>query len=193
MLLTHCINRAYTVGSPQTFDAFRGPSGLAVVRHYALNEHMLVDRRDQPKLGYFVADVERAGPYCMLAEARAMAHGDPTLIGYLVGSNFARGFPQYVRQFHAAYLALPALPSRRVAEASGDPEVVVRAIDAPGHGTYYAVVNTGWQAKPRVRIQLPRAKTVQDAATGQDLPVRDGAVELDFYPCQLRALLEVRN
>ena len=62
-------------------------------------------------LGYFVADIERAGPFCMMAEALAMANGDPTMIGYLVGSNYGRGFPGYVRDFNANFLALPALPS----------------------------------------------------------------------------------
>jgi len=188
VLLTHCFNRAYTAASPKTFDAFRGPTGLAAVRHYTLNENMLFDDRDQPKLGYFVCDVERAGPYCMMAEALAVAHGDPTMLGYLMGGNFGRGFPQYVREFNANFLALPALPSRRLADATNDPEIVVRAIATPNHGTYLAVVNTGLTAKPRVRLRLPLAGPFTIAATGQAIPVEDGRVELDFYPCQLRAL-----
>ena len=42
--MTHCFNRAYTVASPATFDAFRAPAGLAMVRHYALNENMMFDK-----------------------------------------------------------------------------------------------------------------------------------------------------
>ena len=61
-----------------------------------------------------MADIERAGPYCMMAEALAMANGDPTMLGYLLGGNFGRGFPQYVREFNANFLALPALPSERL-------------------------------------------------------------------------------
>ena len=49
-----------------------------------------------------------------------MAHGDPTMIGYLVGCNFGRGFPQYVRNFNANFLALPALPSQVVPQAASD-------------------------------------------------------------------------
>ncbi len=94
VLMTHAFNRAYTVGAPETFKAFRGPAGLAIVRHYALNEHMMFDREDKEQVGYFVADVERAGPCCMLGETRAMANGDPRCIGYLVGNNFAPGFPE---------------------------------------------------------------------------------------------------
>jgi len=187
VLLTHTFNRLYTVASPKTLELFRGPSGLAIIRHYALNEHMMFDKNDQPKLGYFVADIERAGPYCMLAEARAVAYGDPTWIGYLVGSNFARGFPQYVRQFNQAFLALPALPSERLPNASSDPEVVVRAIRTDRHGTYLAVVNTGLHAKQDIRIQLPDPGRATDAATGENLRVTDQSICLSLGPCQLRS------
>jgi hypothetical protein len=188
VLLTHGFNRRYTVASPKTFAAFRGASGLAIVRHYALNEDMMFDAREQPTLGYFVADVERAGPYCMLAETLAVAQGDPTMIGYLTGSNFARGFPRYVRDFHAAFLALPALPSERLPEACSDREVVVRRIPTSGAGTYYAIVNTGCTPKSAARITLPAHSSLRNAATGAVLSVRAGSLELDLYPCQLQAI-----
>ncbi|HWQ92677.1 MAG TPA: discoidin domain-containing protein [Clostridia bacterium] len=188
VLLTHAINRLYTVASPKTFEAFRGPSGLAVVRHYALNEDMMFARDDQPKLGYFVADIERAGPHCMMAEAMAMANGDPRFIGYLVGLNYGRGFPKYVREFNRAFLALPALPSTRLDKASSDAQVVVRAIPTKEHGTYLAIVNAGMTDKPDVEITLPSNAKITDAATGQLLESRDGKLRLSFYPWQLRAL-----
>ncbi len=147
VLLTHAFNRNYTVASPRTMDAFRTPSGLAMIRHYALNEHMMFDKSDKELLGYFVADIERAGPYCMMAEVLAMAHGDPTMIGYLVGNNFGRGFPVYVREFNANYLALPALPSTVVKDAASDSEVVVRRIDTAKHGTWIAAINTSLPRK----------------------------------------------
>ena len=187
VLLTHAINRLYTVSSPKTFDAFRGPSGLAVVRHYTLNENMMFDKADKPKLGYFAADIERAGPYCMMAEAVAVANGDPRYLGYLVGRTYVRGFPQYVRNFNAAFLSLPALPSRRLPQASSDPEVVVREIVTPKHGTYYAVVNIGMKDKPAVDIRLPAGK-ITDAATGESLTPAGGKLPLTLYPFQLRAL-----
>ena len=155
VLLTHAFNRLYTVASPKTFETFRGPSGLALIRHYTLNENMMFDKADKEKLGYFVADIERAGPYCMMGEAMAMANGDPTEIGYLSGGNFGRGFPEYVRAFNTAFLSLPALPSRIVTGASSDPEIIVREIVTEGKGTYYALVNTGMKAKTNVTIKLP--------------------------------------
>jgi hypothetical protein len=188
VLLTHAFNRAYTVGSAKTFEAFRGPAGLAIVRHYPLNENMMFDKKDEPKLGYFVADVERAGPYCMLAEARAMAYGDPRYLGYLVGLNFNCGFPEYVRNFNTAFLSLPALPSKVLPGAASDPEVVVRAIPTERHGTYLAVVNGGLTAKEEATIRLPTQGTVTDAATGEVLMRGGREIALSFYPCQLRAL-----
>jgi len=189
IMLTHAFNRLYTVASPKSLEMFRSPSGLAIMRHYALNENMMFDRNDQPRLGYFVADIERAGPYCMQAEAVAMANGDPTMIGYLSGGNFGRGFSQYVRDFNANFLALPALPSRRVDGAASVRDVVVRVIPTERYGTYYAVVNAGVGVQERVRIRLPGAKGgVRFAVSGDELQAVDGAVTLDLRPCQLVAL-----
>jgi len=186
VVMTYPFNRAYTVASREAFDAFRGPGGLAVIRHYPLNENTM-----DSKLGYFVSDVERAGPYCMLAEARAVARGDPRYIGYLSSSSFNRGFPEHVRRFNAAFLALPALPSRLLPGASGDPGIVVREIRTERHGTWLAVVNTGLGKKKDVAIGLPAAAVrggrVTDAATGEAVQTRRGALTLTLGPCELRS------
>ena len=183
VMMTLPFNRAYTVSEPRAFDAFRAPTGLAIARHYPLNETVM-----DKKLGYFVCDVERAGPFCMLAEARAVATGDPTHIGYLAAAVFTRGFPEHVRRFNAAFLALPALPSTRLPEACADSDVVVRAIETKGHGTYVAVVNGGLAARGDVTVKLPRGGKLTDAATGRAIEARDGAVTLSLGPCELRAL-----
>jgi hypothetical protein len=186
VMLTHAFNRNYTVASPRTMDAYRTPSGLAMVRHYTLNENMMFDKGDQDKLGYFLVDVERAGPYCMMAEALAMANGDPTMIGYLVGGNFGRGFPAYVRNFNANYLALPALASRVVKDAASDSEVVVRRIVTAEHGTWIAVINTSLNGKQNVSITLPHGQAT-DAVSGESVSTAAGKLRLDMYPCQLRS------
>lgn len=186
VLMTHGFNRAYTVASPKTFDAFRNGNRLAMVRFYPLNENMGFDKNDKEKLGYFVADMELAGPYCMLAEARAVANGDPTDIGYLSGNNFERGFPQYARAFNTAFLSLPALPSVVVPNASSDAEVVVRQITTPANGTYYAVVNTGLAAKKAVKIKLPRGGAVVNAATRTAVGNGD-TITMDLGPCELQS------
>jgi hypothetical protein len=186
VLLSHAFNRNYTVASPKTFDAFRAPQGLAIIRHYALNENMMFDKTDKNILGYFVADFEQAGPYCMMREALAMANGDPTMIGYLVGCNFGRGFPKYVRNFNANFLALPARPSRVVSSAASDPEVVVRQIDTKEYGTWVAVVNTSLESKQGVSIAMPSGR-VTAAVSCEEVSALEGRITLDMYPCQLRS------
>ena len=188
VLMTHAFSRAYTVGSAATFEEFRGPAGLAIVRHYPLNENMMFDRQGKAKLGYFVADIERAGPYCMLAEVRAMAYGDPRYIGYLCGLNFNRGFPEYARDFNCAFLSLPALPSEVLEGAANDAEVVVRRIATKKHGTYLAVMNIGVDAIEDVAITPGVKGKVTDAVSGEALAVKGGKVHLKMRPCQLRAL-----
>jgi len=182
VLLSLPFNRAYTVSGPKAFDTFRGPSGLAIVRHYPLNEHVL-----EKKLGYFVSDVERAGPYCMLAEARAMAYGNPRYIGYLAAASFNRGFPAHVRAFNAAFLALPYLPAETLKDACSDGDVVVRAMATQRHGTYLAVVNVALTAKKDVTITLPKHGRITDAAMGTALGSPRRKLRLSLGPCQLRA------
>jgi hypothetical protein len=188
VLLTHPFNRLFTVSSPKTLELYRAPAGLALVRHYTLNENMMFDANDKDKLGYFVADFERAGAFCMQAEAVAMANGDPTLIGYLVGNNFARGFPSYVRDFNANFLALPALPSKRIEGVSSAPSVVVRTIDAGRSGSYLAVVNTDCREQKQVKVKLPGSGSVTALASGALIARKNGEITLDLRPYQLLAL-----
>lgn len=188
ILFSYTFNRLYTVSSPGGFDVFRGPAGLAAVRHYPLNENEMYSGKTDDLVGYFVSDVERAGPYCMLAEARAIANGDPNFMGYLMGNSYARGFPEYVRAFNAAFLALPALPSMLDRTACVDPDIVVRVIKTPKHGTYLAVVNTSLQPKENVLIKLPPHSKAMNVATGTAISVSGGSVSFDFYPGELKSV-----
>ena len=193
VLPTFTFNRAYTVADSAALKEWETQSGMAMIRHSSLNEDMLriekgKDEKDLDPLGYFVADMERAGPYMMLAEARAMANGNPTAIGYLASNNFNRMFPQYARAFNAAFLALPALPSEVVEGAASDPEVVVRRIDAGKHGTWLVIVNPSYESKNKVKIQLPVKGRVTDATTGREVPVGKGFLVGNLSPCQLISL-----
>jgi hypothetical protein len=181
-LLTYSFNRAYNTSSSKAWDAFRTRSGLAAIMHYPLNEHSM-----EKSLGYIASDVEYAGPFVMLTEARAMAYGDPRYLGYLAASSFNRGFPEYVRNFNAAFLSLPALPSEVLPNASSDPEVIVRAIKTPQHGTYLAIVNVGFTDK-KASITLPSNGKLTDAATGKALTAANGKLQTSLYPCQLIAV-----
>ena len=188
ILLAYPFHRAYTVSRSEPLDAFRTKSGLAVIRHFPLNEHIIKNE----KVGYFVSDMERAGPYCMLGEARAMAYGDPRFIGYLSATSWTRGFPEYVRRFNAAFLSLPALPSKMIEGVCKDPEVVVRMIKTEKHGTYFAIINTGL-IKKQVVIKFPVSGEIISAVsgkkTGKEFPQGGGKLKLSLYPCELKSIL----
>ncbi len=188
---SYTFSRKFGLMDPDALQAFTTPSGLAMIRHYSLNENMLREEEGSKKmdqLGYFVSDMDRAGPFVMLPEALAMANGNPTNIGYLTSNNFNRLSPGYVRQFNAAFLSLPALPAKRLEGAASDQSVVVKEIDGGRHGTWLAVVNPTYEGKKGIAISLPRSGQVTNAATGETIPVSNGAVKLDLYPCQLISL-----
>lgn len=191
---TYSFNRLSSVSDPMALEAFETESGMAMIRHYGLNEDMLrvpkgKDGKDLDPLGYFAGDMERVGPHIMLPEVNAMANGNPTAIGYLTSNNFNRLSPAYVRRFNAAYLALPALPSKVVPDAASNGQVVVRRIDAGKHGAYYAVVNPGYTAVGEVTVALPDQGQVTNAATGEVLTQSaTGDIRLNLDACQLVAL-----
>ncbi len=187
--LTMAFSRQYTVSDPAAMEAFRTPDGLAMIRHYPLNEHCFgkTDKdADDHALGYFVTDFEEAGPYSMLAEARALAYGDPRFIGYLSGNSFQRGFPAYARAFNRAFLALPAVPSTRLDGASKNKAVVVRSYPTAKNGTWFAVVNTAMEDVRDVRIDLKQAK-LSDACTGEPVRLTGTVATVSLYPGQVLA------
>ncbi len=177
VMLTMAFSRQYSVADSDAMEAFRTPDGLAMIRHYPLNEHVM----KKEDVGYFVVDFEEAGPYCMLAEARALANGDPRFIGYLLGNNMQRGFPMYVRAFNRAFLALPALPSKKLENATSNSEVVVREIKTDAHGTWYAVINTSMEDAIDVLVRL-KQNTLVDYITGERV---NSSVPLSLYPGQV--------
>jgi hypothetical protein len=195
-LFTYPFNRLYTTSDPAGFDAFRGPAGVAMLRHYSLNENTMSVAREganpESLLGYFAHDLDRAGPYSMLAEARALAYGDPRYIGYLAGNRYNRGFPEYVRAFNSAFLALPAVPSELWTDASSTAEVIVRAYPTDAHGTYLAVVNTGLNPVDGVTITVPANSRVTDAVTDSEVLAMGSSINMNLYPGEVRALV-VKN
>ena len=176
----------FTVNDPYCFDAFRNANGTdTIVRHYGLNEHMVKDAGGNRLIGYALADFERAGRACMLSEINAMANGDPVNLGYLMGTQFSRGFPVPVREFNLNFLALPALPSKKLDGAASDKEVVVRVIDAGRLGKYYALVHVGATPKKGVKVKFPGATAIQLPVTGASVPFQNGVGVFDFLPWQL--------
>ncbi len=195
--LTMPFSRQFSVVDGALMQRFRTRSGLAMVRHFPLNEDdgTADEARDRAqssfanwpmsgRWGYMVSDVDRNGAFAMLAEARAVANGDPTSIGYLSSNSYNRGAPEIVRAFNAAFLALPALESRVVSGASSDRDVVVREITTPSSGTFYAVVNTSFDSKSNVSLNLSAAGTPLNLVTQQPQPTTN----VSLYPGQLLAL-----
>lgn len=135
-------------------------------------------------VGYVSVAVDREGPYSMLAEARALANGNPYHIAYLESSSFSRGFPEYVRRFNAALRSLPAVPAVTVAGATTTSEVVVRAYATPNDGTYYAVINTSLVAKSAVTVTLPGTGSVSDLLARA--PLASNQLRFDMYSGEVR-------
>ncbi len=189
--ISYPFHELFTVTDPACFDAFRNKNGTdTLIRHYDLNEGTLDD------LGYAMADWERAGRACMLSEVVAMANGDPVNLGYLMGSNYTRGFPGPVREFNQNFLALPAVKSTVVKGASSDPEIVVREFDCSKYGVktkYYAIVHTGFTEKHNVSVKLPKGgrQSVEFPGYGKNKsrPLKGGVLKFrSLKPLQLIAV-----
>ena len=190
-MLTYTFNKAYTVGNPTWLNNFRTQSGLATVHHFALNENTLDSETGfvpvvTNPLGYMVTDMERTGPYCVMGEVLAFANGDPYYMGYLSATTMSRGFAEYVRAFHQAFLALPAVPS--TAGTCSNANVVVKNYATDGFGSYVAVANTARTDQNGVVVTLPFQADVTDATTGTLLATSTNSISFDLYPFQLKAL-----
>lgn len=185
VLMTYSFNDLFTVSKPDSLAAFNSQSGLAAIRHFCLNEDAMSASDNPHLLGYFVTDMEPAGPYITLPEARALANGDPFYFGYLSSTTFNRSFPGYVRDFNANYLALPALTSSRNDALADKDNIAIRTIETPEHGTWLAVMNIGLEEVLNTNITLPHSGTVTHAVTGQPMTLVNGKVQLTLAPGQL--------
>ena len=186
----------FTVTDPACLKEFDNANGTStIIRHYDLNEGTLFQGDKPGSTGYCMADWEHAGRACMIAEVNAMANGDPVNIGYLMGSNYTRGFPGPVVEFNRNFLALPALPSKKLEGACADPDVTFRRIDCGGlgKGAYYAVVHTGRSPKSNVEIRVPEGVARLTDINGQPYPVREGVVTIPLLrPWQLMTFWAAR-
>ncbi len=198
----------FTVTDPYCFQAFANGNGTeTIIRHYDLNEGTfdcpeVLDPSGNPVrnekneiihpgvTGYAMADWEHAGRACMMGEVNAMANGNPVNIGYLMGSNYTRGFPGPVQEFNRNFLALPALPAKKLEGAANAKDVTVRLIDcsAKGAGKYFAVVHTGYAGKKGVKVRVPGGVQALTDINGRRYPVQKGVATLDLKPWQLLTL-----
>jgi hypothetical protein len=170
--MTYPMGRLFTLENAATVNSFRCASGLTVLRHYPLSEDNAPGYEPTPlggQVGYSATESERAGNHEMLQQARAIAQADPRNLGYLCASSFNTGFPEVMRRFNQAFLAVPALPSTRLVSASNNANIVVRQITTAGFGTYYYVVNTAMDNQTAT-VTLPSTGTVTELARKTTLP-----------------------
>jgi hypothetical protein len=203
VLMTMPYGRQYSMADPALLQTFNTQKGMALVRHFPLNEddgtgNYSLDSvngsfKNWPMsghFGYFVSDVERGTPYTMLAEVKGVANADPYWIGYLSSNSFNTGAPQDLRRFNAAYLAWPAEPSLKVMAASAVSGVIVRDMVTTA-GKFVAVFNTTMQPKTAIQIDLAATRlgsvsSVQDRVTLNNFPVTGGKLTLDLSVADFR-------
>ena len=185
VMMTYSFNNLFSVSDAQSLAKFNTPSGTAAIRHFCLNEDAMKGNDGNPLLGYFVTDMELAGPYITLPEARALANGNPYYFGYLSSNSFNRGFAGYVRQFNANYLALPALPSVKRDDLTEELNLAVRTITTTEHGTFMAIINTGLAEIKGGKVDLPMGDSAVSAVTFDTMKVVDKQLILDLHPGQL--------
>lgn len=204
VLMTMPFGKQFTLDDPALIAKFKNQSGLAMMHHFPLNEDdghgdYVSDRKKDTyhnwpmsgHFGYFVSDVDRATPYTMLAEVRALAEGDPFWLGYLSSNSFNTGAPQDLRRFNRAYLAWPAVASTKVTTAVSDPEVIVREISTASQGKFVAVFNTGMTAKTAVQIDFTKTNfgspaTVSDRVSGASVILNAGKLTTNLQVADFR-------
>jgi hypothetical protein len=198
VFMTMPFGKQFTLDDVALMTKFKNQSGMAMIHHFPLNEDdghgdYSVDRKDgtynnwpmSGHFGYFVSDVERATPYTMLSEVRAVAEGDTFWLGYLSSNSFNTGAPQDLRRFNQAYLAWPALTSTKVVAAVSDAEVIVREIMTSSNGKFVAVFNTGMSAKTNLQIDFTKTgmgnlASVMDRVTGAAVILNAGKLTINL-------------
>ena len=177
----------FLCGNSDYLNHFRTGEGSAICFWWIYNEDA---HRNHPQIGWNCPGLhgnEPAGRYCVLDEVLAMAASDPFIMGVRIGS-MNRGFPQYAREFAAAYRALPAVASKTV-PACDAPEVVVRRYDTP-KGTYLAVINTGLGPQAKVvslKASAIGGRVARNLVTGKTLQ-SENDIRITLPPVSLTAL-----
>ncbi|MFH1476073.1 MAG: hypothetical protein ABIH24_01070, partial [Verrucomicrobiota bacterium] len=189
------VHYKYTADNPKFLNFFKTGEGVAIGDAFPYNEELFVGNCYNLAAA---SAVEHAGPFCMMEEILSMAHADPTRIMINMHEPLQRGFPQYARDFAAAYLALPAIQSEVLADAvqPQDNAIVVRQYKTD-YGIYMAVINRAFDLKERqvkitVKAEPAAVATVQDLVTGKDLTFEpDGrdriSLAVAIQPMQLRS------
>ena len=198
--LTYPFNYVYTVAAGDA-DRWRDKNGdLFLVRFHSLNEDAVPQANGtkggkKSIVGYSTADVEKAGPACMLSELWAMAISDPNMLGYLYGFNLARGFTQPARKFNQNFLSLPATKSEVVYGQGGywGAKLTVRKWTTNA-GNYFAVINTSGDTFTNHNVgfaQYGGGKVYETVSHAEHALKGDGSVDIDIGPYEMIAFTTV--
>ena len=193
--LCYPFNTVWTVADKTAAARYRNKSGdLPFVRHYSLNEHDLRDGPNPPNgnaiCGYYTCDWDHAGRAVMLAELYAMAYDDPTMLGYLFGSNLARTDSVYVREFNLNFLSLPAMKGETLVGGGWSSTFTVRRW-VTDKGVYWAAINC--DSKPwngTVDFRTDKAE-IWRTVSGEALPLSGGKAALALEPFQMVCFKDV--
>ncbi|MBQ9727241.1 MAG: hypothetical protein IJV65_07035, partial [Kiritimatiellae bacterium] len=192
--LSYPFNCIHPVASSDPAQAFRNASGdLVMARHYSLDEFCANDynlESGQSIAGYYTSDMDHAGRAVMCAETMAMAVNDPTILGYLFGSNLDRLDAPYVREFNLNFLSLPATASTVLLGGTCSDPVTIRRWTTDA-GNYWAVINvTARPVSGSWDLQTSRTR-VWRTLDWREEAVSGGKVSFTLQPYQMVCLTDV--
>ena len=193
--LAYPFNTVYTAVCTNAAPLFRNASGdLFFVRHYSLNENMLMDEYGNEIAGYFTSDFDQAGRAAMLSELWAMAVSDPTILGYLFGSNVDRLDAPAAREFNLNFLALPAQPGRAVVGGHYGDRFTLRRWDTP-QGSYFAAINPEsepYEADVAFTSDPNEFSALYRAVDSRAVAIDRGVVHVSLEPYQMVSFTTVK-
>ena len=174
--LCYPYNCVYTTLPSLAADYRNGSGDLFFSRHFCLYEGC------GNGVGYFTTEMDRVGRAIMLPELHAMAHQDPTLIGFMQGGHLARNSTKEFREFNENFLSLPAIKGTLVRGGSWSDAVTIRKYSTPA-ATYYAAINTSGTAQTAT-CAVPEGPLFA-TVTGAALPVSGGTATFSLEPYQM--------
>ena len=134
--------------------------------------------------------MDHAGRAVMCAEVMAMAVNDPTILGYLFGSNLDRLDAPYVREFNLNFLSLPATASTVLLGGTCNDSVTIRRWTTSA-GNYWAVINvTGRTVSGSWNLQTSKSR-VWRTLDWREERVSGGKVSFSLEPYQMVCLTDV--
>jgi hypothetical protein len=131
------------------------------------------------------ADVKPHGRFFLAELARSVAASDPALL--LIGAQplGTMGRDEETREFARAFRALPA---GNFQDIPGLDDPVKARMLKTAHGLYLYAVNLTW-GDAEAAIVLAGASAATDLASGEAVPLPDGALAIKLKPFQLKAFL----